>query len=102
MLTPVSSSSQPPSHSSSTPGTGSQSRSCPDAPSTDTDLGRSSQPSVSSTILRTPVPTNAYLRNQRAGRQGGATIKSCWLTRLYQQPVAPGPSASPPPLPAPH
>src|SRR5215469_16093186 len=55
VLKPVSSSSHPPSHSSSTAGTGSRRRSS-GAPSTDTDLGRSSQPSVSGTIRRTPLP----------------------------------------------
>src|SRR5215472_15716616 len=61
VLNPVSRSSQPPSHSSSTPGTGSRSRSSGGAPSTDTDLGRSSQPSVSGSTLRTPAPNGRLL-----------------------------------------
>jgi hypothetical protein len=55
VLNPVSSSSQPPSQSSSTAGTGSRSTS-PDAPSTDTDFGTSTQPRVSGTTRRTPKP----------------------------------------------
>jgi hypothetical protein len=52
---PVSSSSQPPSQSSATAGTGSRSSS-PGAPATDTDFGTSTQPRVSGTIRRTPKP----------------------------------------------